>query len=163
MGSAGQQERSLLVPVAKVRWIDCDRVSRGLGLALPTEAQWEYACRAGTTTPYAGTGDLDEMGWYGENSGRRVHRVGLKLPNDFGMHDMHGNVQEWCRDYSEAYTQPVDRGDGERRHGSSKLRVNRGGSYRYVDQGVRSSSRNWHSVDFSWELIGVRPAARVTR
>jgi transposase-like protein len=68
------------------------------GLSLPSEAQWEYACRAGQSGPYSGTGSLDDMGWYLENSERRTHRVGRKAANGFGLHDMHGNVSEWCED-----------------------------------------------------------------
>ena len=68
------------------------------GFSLPSEAQWEYACRAGTTGDFAGTGVLGEMGWYKKNSGNETHEVGGKLPNDFGLHDMHGNVAEWCAD-----------------------------------------------------------------
>lgn len=72
---------------------------------LPTEAQWEYACRAGKTGPYAG--DLDEIAWYEGNCVRyttgETHPVGLKRPNSWGLHDMHGNVQEWCEDWYESY------------------------------------------------------------
>jgi formylglycine-generating enzyme required for sulfatase activity len=66
--------------------------------ALPTEAQWEYACRAGEKGPYSG-GSLNEVGWYGDNSGFKTHEVGQKRPNAWGLHDMHGNVHEWCADW----------------------------------------------------------------
>ena len=94
-------------PVVCVSWYDtqafCEWLSdkTGLQFNLPTEAQWEYACRAGTTGPYAG--DLDAMAWYKKNSGKKVHPVAQKQANAWGLYDMHGNVAEWCDDFSEAY------------------------------------------------------------
>lgn len=91
-------------PIDNVSWHEamefCDRLgeSTGMRYRLPTEAEWEYACRGGRSTPYAGVGKLEEMGWYAGNGDGRVHPVGRKSPNDWGLYDMHGNVAEWCLD-----------------------------------------------------------------
>jgi formylglycine-generating enzyme required for sulfatase activity/tRNA A-37 threonylcarbamoyl transferase component Bud32 len=96
-------------PVDRVTWDEamefCRRLgsSKGMTYRLPTDAEWEYACRAGTSTPFAGIDDADEMGWHAGNSGGRVHPVGKKHANHWGLFDMHGNVEEWCLD---AYREP---------------------------------------------------------
>ena len=98
------------LPVADVSWFDavryCELLSERDGLAaaggyrLPTEAEWEYACRASTTGPRYGP--LDDIAWYRANSGERPHEVGGKAPNAWGFHDMLGNVWDWCWDVYDA-------------------------------------------------------------
>jgi len=81
-----------------VTFYDVQEFERRTGLSLPTEAQWEYACRAGTTGAFSGSGEIDEMGWYQGNSGGAWQPVGQKRPNQFGLFDVHGNAPEWCED-----------------------------------------------------------------
>jgi len=108
-------------------------------LTLPTEAQWEYACRAGTTAPYAGDVRLDDMGWYSGNSGQ-ASPVGQKRANAWGLYDMHGNVFEWCLDWSGGKYPGGMVSDPQGPESGTK-RVLRGGSWRGDAWRVRSAYR----------------------
>ena len=133
------------------------RLPKGWAYTLPTEAQWEYACRAGTTGKYAG--DLDSMAWYGnKKSGKKTHPVGTKKPNAWGLYDMHGNVWEWCLDeygmyHSKNVIDPI--GDN---WGSGTFMI-RGGSWRSGASGCRSANRPVHSfqADSHTNILGFRP------
>jgi len=146
------------LPVTCISWRDavafCDWLSdqehfvranlakkRPAGYRLPTEAEWEFACRAGTTTPFAVTGKLDEFGWFRSNSGLQAQPVASKRANLFGLHDMHGNAAEWCHDwYAESYyTLPVP-SDPSGPDGGS-WRVYRGGSFHTIPAASRSAAR----------------------
>lgn len=131
------------LPVERVSWADVVEFSLVSGLSLPSEAQWEYACRAGRGGQFAGNGVLADMGWYVRNSGGRPHAVGAKLPNAFGLHDFHGNLYEWCLDvYNESFyfskeaagLDPVFTGAGD-------FRVIRGGGWFYEPGSCRSGNR----------------------
>ena len=133
---------------------------------LPSEAQWEYARRAGTSGPFAGTGNLDDMGWYAGNSGNETHDVGTKQANDFGLHDMHGNVFEWCRDpyYFQIYTFWEEFLSGPDPvaplglvPGAGEERTIRGGSFFNFDSICRSAFRYPVGRAIRLNRIGFRP------
>lgn len=121
------------LPVEGVSWDDCQEFYRNTGLRLPTEAEWEYACRAGTNTKYYwgdDKADGDYM-WWSDNSGYTTHPVGEKKPNGFGLYDMSGNVWEWCEDwYGEDYYKSSPK-HSPKGPGKGRYRVLRGGSWSY--------------------------------
>jgi len=136
-------------PVEQVSWHDatafCAALSKKTGRAvrLPTEAQWEYACRAGTKTRFSfgdDDKDLDAHGWYKFNSGAKTHPVGQKKPNPAGLYDMHGNVGEWCSDwYDESYATTDTR--DPKGPATGKYRVLRGGSWYNYPRWCRAAKR----------------------
>ncbi len=152
-GNHSSNGEDLDCPIIKVSWHDCviftariNHFVRGGGFRLPTEAEWEYACRARTTTAtfagdmmMANPPQLDAIGWYRGNSGGTIHPVGQKAANPWGLYDMLGNVYEWCADWYAPYDVNVDcdpRGPvtGERR-------VLRGGSWSSRASSLRSANR----------------------
>jgi formylglycine-generating enzyme required for sulfatase activity len=115
---------------------------------LPTEAEWEYMCRAGTATAFSFGSDQSELGnygWYRSNSGGRTHPVGQKLPNAFGLYDMHGNVWEWCSDWYAVY--PVEATVDPRGPSEGQRRVSRGGGWKHTDGFAMSSNRNQDNLE----------------
>ncbi len=107
---------------------------------LPSEAEWEFSCRAGTTGDYAG--ELNKMAWYGGNAESKTHPVGQKDANAFGLHDMHGNVWEWCEDvWHGNYDKAPDDGSAWTQGGNQGRRVVRGGSWYDGDDSCRSAYR----------------------
>ena len=148
-------------------WSDCREFCTRVGLALPTEIEWEYACRAGTTGSYAGGGDLDDLGWYGGNSGGEVRAVGQKKPNGFGLHDMHGNLWEWCEDRGSGFLSGLDSTAFVSLRNPSLdepdfhrwRRVIRGGGWITLARGCRSASRADESPTSSTD-VGFRPVWR---
>ena len=155
-------------PVEGVSWHDCMDFIRKVNeqqkcaLRLPTEAEWEYACRAETNGPFGGNGVLCEMGWYNDDSygemqpSRSSHPVKKKEPNKWGLYDMHGNVWEWCSDWYGAYsaesvTDPIGPPEG-------KLKIRRGGSWQDEAMACRSAYRLVFSPESRHSLLGFRVA-----
>jgi len=149
-------------PVVGVSWKDAQRYALWAGLRLPSEAEWEYACRAGTSTRYYSgdsEADLDRVGWYDKNSGNQLHPVGEKEPNAFGLYDMHGNVWEWVEDdWHGSYTEALLDGKAWVDNPRSSGRVLRGGSWYDDPQDCRSASRLWIVPHFRYLHIGFRLA-----
>jgi formylglycine-generating enzyme required for sulfatase activity len=122
-------------------WDAVQIVEGSTGYRLPTEAQWEYACRAGTTTAYStGATISDSTGWYNSNSESRTHEVGLKPANAWGLYDMNGNVYDWCWDWFEIYTGDAQTDPTGAVSGNS--RVVRGGSWYSNGSILRSAYRS---------------------
>ena len=174
MGTNPSRFQSPDRPVEQVSWdVAQDFITRlnnmvpGLSLSLPTEAHWEYACRAGTNTAlYTGPIDikdelnapaLDPIAWYSGNSKGETHPVGMKAPNDWGLYDMLGNVLEWCADGQRNYSSiPVVDPIGETEGGAN--RSLRGGSWFSFAHLVRAACRDWDRPDVRDVNIGFRCA-----
>jgi formylglycine-generating enzyme required for sulfatase activity len=150
-------------PVVNVSWQDayefCDWLTwkTGLMVSLPSEAQWEYSCRAGTGTAY-NSGEsvqaLAEAAWYKGNSGGRPHSAGQKTPNAWGLYDMHGNVWQWCADWYGSYpaTGRTDPGGPER----GGAHVLRGGAWSADPRLCRSAYRGQASTGYMSDNLGFR-------
>lgn len=129
---------------------------------LPTEAEWEYACRGGTSTRFHygddwGYAELDEHAWFGANTWdvelRSPQLVGRKRPNGFGLHDMHGNVWEWTSDGWASYARILASGEGAR---SRSTRVLRGGAWCHEGRYIRASDRDHYEPEYRHYYTGFR-------
>ena len=145
------------------------RIEGGTGYRLLTESEWEYAARGGGTGRYGATDDarlLDRFAWYAENSAKQTHEVGLKEPNGFHLHDMLGNLWEWCWDW---YSRDGYRGrsDGEsrpRRPSHGVERVLRGGCWSSDPQSLRCAARiQFTPTDLPLYYFGFRLARSLSR
>jgi formylglycine-generating enzyme required for sulfatase activity len=165
IGSNPSQFKGVSNPVDSVSWDDsiafCKKLSAMTGKTarLPTEAQWEYACRAGTTTTHSCGDDaskLSDYAWLEKNSEKKTHPVGKKKPNAFGLYDMHGNVWEWCLDPPVQYTnvKTVD----PQGAASGENRVIRGGCVHFGPQDARSAHRCVRGPDGRANNFGFRLA-----
>ncbi len=171
------------LPVGKISWDEamefCRRVTasernagrlpEGYEYSLPTEAEWECACRADTTGVYAGDGKLETMGWYAENSGDKPHDVSEKSVNAWGLSDMHGNVCEWCYDWDSnfattAQTDPVAMDpDPACTPDSGPRRINRGGAWNSEASDCSSSYRYRNAPTVRNRRLGFRLALSPAR
>jgi sulfatase modifying factor 1 len=147
-------------PAIYVTWYGADEYAHWQGGSLPTEAQWEYACRAGSTTAFTGGDDatdgLGDYGWYQDNSERKTHPVGTKKANAWGLYDMHGNVYEWCLDgWIKSYSpDPVE--DPLIPITGIDSRMRRGGMYGNTAGHCRSAYRNPDTANSSDYYNGFR-------
>ena len=170
MGNNPSRFKDARLPVERVSWEEavtyCKRLTTreraagrlpaGFEYTLPTEAEWEYACRADTRGGFAG--ELDRMGWYLENSSSSPHPVGQKQPNAWGLYDMHGNVWEWCSDGYGAYLGiSVDDPSGTT---NGAFRVLRGGGWRDIERNCRSALRARATPGSSGDILGFRVSLR---
>jgi formylglycine-generating enzyme required for sulfatase activity len=133
------------------------RLPVGHAYRLPTEAEWEYTCRAGSTTRFANgdtEADLDKIGWYGDNSVSTTHPVGTKLPNAWGLYDMHGNIWEWCLDWYGDY--PVAESIDPFGPATGFPRVLRGGCWNRLSPDCRSAYRAGIAPGFRNGGLGFR-------
>jgi len=175
----GARNATLLNPVTHVSWDVCNRVLQRLNLRFPTEPEWEYAARAGTATPWhtgvdekslKGYANLCDRRWAGFqkkierdyetwlDDGFRMHApVGTFLPNAFGLHDIHGNVFEWCRGAKVGYATAMKNPDAGR-PSRSIYRISRGGCWFYTAEHCRVSSRHPLMKNRASIGLSVRPA-----
>ncbi len=146
------------VPLDGLSWIQCRGFSEQTALSMPTEAQWEFACRAGSTGLYGGTGSLAEMGWCASDQGTALQRRGRKEPNAFGLFDMHGNLDEWCQDGLDHtfYRDAVSLDDPVCETNPTGQQVLRGGAWNRPAWYCRSSAR--YGAEPSAGGFGFRPA-----
>jgi formylglycine-generating enzyme required for sulfatase activity len=164
MGKNPSKFKNPAGPVEQVSWKDaaafCTALSRKTGrtVQLPTEAQWEYAYRAGTKSRFSfgdADKDLPTGAWYSNTSGGKPHSVGGKKPNAWGLHDMHGNVWEWCADwYADSYAnaETLDPKGPD----SGKLRIIRGAAFCDNSYRCRAAARGSHDPSKKWNTIGFR-------
>jgi formylglycine-generating enzyme required for sulfatase activity len=155
------------LPVEQVSWDDavafCKALStkEGRTYRLPSEAEWEYACRAGSDSRYCFGYDTTQLGlyaWYDSNSDSKTHPVGQKRPNAFGLFDMHGNVWEWCADWYSAYYYEASPAVDPVGPSGAWARVRRGGCWGSDPRFCRSANRYRAAPEDRLGVLGFRQA-----
>lgn len=156
--------RGLDRPVDNVSWFDAQEFCKEFGkltsraIRLPTEAEWEYACRAGTTSDYWTGYNFDDLkcaGWYDCNSNRQTQPVGKLAKNPWGLYDVHGNVAEWCQDWYRGYYTAEDQTDPQGQPDGDE-RVTRGGSWYAAAEFCRAAVRRGHVPSYRSDTVGFR-------
>ena len=163
MGTNPSRFKGPRLPVETVSWRDAQRFCQKLSnidggrYRLATEAEWEYACRAGTTTAYYWGDDFDDRyAWAIMNSKAATHDVGTRLPNAWGLHDMAGNAAEWCQDWYGPYDPNSAEQVDPKGPSAGTYRVLRGGSWGHTPASCRSANRNWHTPNHTYDDCGIR-------
>ncbi|PKP28327.1 MAG: formylglycine-generating enzyme family protein [Bacteroidetes bacterium HGW-Bacteroidetes-19] len=151
------------LPVTSISWDDCQEFIKrlnhitSLNFALPTEAQWEFAARGGIkskNTPFAGSKEINEVAWYKGNSKLMYQSIGTLAPNELGLHDMSGNVWEWCSDFYGPYS--TEQQKNPKGPESGVNRVYRGGSWLDNQSYIRITTRNCGRPDYKMNCLGFR-------
>ncbi len=156
-----------LAPIACATWVSCRQAGvvadngsitcdlTKTGYRLPTEAEWEYACRANTTTTFYWGSSLDgAYCWLPSVSNQSTNPVGTKLPNGWGLYDMNGNVWEWCWDWYGSYSAGAAVDPTGTMHES--FRILRGGSFNNFDMDLRSANREYQTPQYRENFVGFR-------
>ena len=155
------------LPVEKVSWNDVQKFLKrlkektGLNFRLPTEAEWEYACKGGNLSKgfkYSGSNNADGVSWYWKNSEQKTHPVGLKNPNELGLYDMSGNVFEWCSDWYDGSYYSTSTYKNPKGPSSGFNRVDRGGGWMDDKANLRCSNREFWEPTGRFSILGFRLA-----
>ena len=167
MGNNPSENEGTNLPVDHVSWEMAqsfvEKLSQVTGkrYRLPSEAEWEYAARAGTSKEYYDSDEMDALygyAWFNANSGKQVHAVGEKKPNHFGLYDMYGNVWEWTQDCWNPSYQGAPQTQAAWEEGDCEYRVNRGGSWSNVSRMLRSAFRSRFAPSLTSTYFGLRVA-----
>jgi len=161
MGFNRSEPKGDNLPASRLSWpqaVDfCQKLSKAEGrpYRLPTEAQWEYACRSGSAGPYSG-GNLDDVAWHMDNSDEAPHEVAGKKPNAWGLYDMHGNAAEWCRDLYQRDLGSAPAVDPTGPAEGAGARVVRGGSWGHFARACRGAARASFNPAYPLDRLGLR-------
>jgi formylglycine-generating enzyme required for sulfatase activity len=159
IGSNPSHFRGEQLPVERVSWTQAKAYCEAVGGRLPSEAEWEYAARAGSDAPRYG--DLNAIAWYSKNSDGKTHDVGQKQANQWGLHDMLGNVWDWVEDRYDVQYYGQSPSENSTGPASGQTRVVRGGSWSDGPRYLRSSVRVGLEPDFGYGDVGFRCAREV--